>query len=94
MAYHRGHTTGHKKERLLTTPPWYAALEEAQIREVEAAWAAAHAHDDRDLCGYCGASALDNHVCAGYAADLAYEAERERLVAEWQAEHPTGKDTP
>ena len=41
---------------------------------------AARAQDDPDACGYCGASAADHHLCAGYAADLAYEHERLGLL--------------
>ena len=36
--------------------------------------------DDPDACGYCGASALDHHLCAGYAADLASEHARLALL--------------
>ena len=36
--------------------------------------------EDADECAYCGASAADRHVCAGYAADLAYEHARLTLL--------------
>ena len=38
----RGHVTGHKKERKGASD-WYRAIEEANIRRIEAEWAAKEA---------------------------------------------------
>jgi hypothetical protein len=40
----RGHVTGTKKE-MQRASDWYRAIEEATIRQVEAAWQAQQTHD-------------------------------------------------